>query len=440
MINAAQGLGINKLPSVIGVAIIALLSAFLFQLPAFAGQVDVQIPVKPVQDYQLAQVRICAPPKQIINGRCRLPNFRPAVCRAPRVLINGRCKLPVIRPAVCRAPRVLINGRCKLPVIRPAVCRAPRVIINGRCKLPVIRPAVCRAPRVLINGRCKLPVIRPAVCRAPKVLINGRCKLPVIRPAVCQLPNVLIGGVCRRPNIDACERGRVWRNGRCVRPNPVCRSPRVRSPYTGRCYLPFDIVPIPEAQCRAPWYYSARAGGCVKPRPRQRPKENILWIQSCLNQLGYRAGTEDGLAGRKTRNAWDSFRRGIGDRGFAEFTDPRTLAQLYRQCAPGQDPAPSPPAEDDLPPIRGELLPPLQSDGLSYRPAMCATGSLYTLLNKTYGDAVTLEKCGRSCLPVPDGMALSEVRRLETESGVNWCKSCTKIGDEGILCPLPNKP
>ncbi len=265
------------------------------------------------------------------------------------------------------------------------------------------------------------------------MLINGRCQLPGIER--CLPPKRIIRGRCRLPELVRCQPPRVWRGGRCILPNPACRAPRVRSPITGRCYLPFDVVPIPEAQCRPPWVYSARAGGCVKLRPRPKPRENITWIHSCLNRLGYRAGFEDGLAGRQTRTAWDSFRNAMGLNGYIGYGDPETLAQLYRQCAPAQEAvAPPPPPRCPDPKISvGKNC----ASGLNYRPSLCATGRLFSTLSQSYGQTLNLEKCGRSCLPVPEGMDEAEALRLQSGQGINWCKDCIKVGDEGILCPTP---
>ncbi len=395
---------------------------------------------------KLPQLRpVCAPPKRLIGGRCQLPQLRP-VCRPPKRMIRGVCKLPQLRP-VCRPPKRLIRGVCKLPQLRP-VCAPPKRMIRGVCKLPQLRP-VCRLPKVLVRGRCRLPDLRP-VCRLPRRMIGGVCKLPpivnpclppdrlvagVCRPPIadrCLRPRRWINGVCRLPDVMRCERPRVWRGGRCVLPNPRCLPPLVRSPISGRCYMPFDIDPIPEAECRAPWFFSPEAGGCVKPRPRPRPQENIVWIQSCLNSLGYSAGVEDGLAGRNTRAAWESFRDALGLSGYVDFVDPETLSLLYRQCRP-QPAQPLPPGPQCPAPAAGGGC----SSGLEYRPVLCATGRLFNLLSDNYGGSIDLEKCGRSCLPVPDGMDEAEALRLQSEQGITWCKDCVKVGEEGILCPTP---
>ncbi|MBL4890783.1 MAG: peptidoglycan-binding protein [Rhizobiaceae bacterium] len=274
----------------------------------------------------------------------------------------------------------------------------------------------------------------PVKCNPPLKRINGICKLPGFG-ILCIPPKKMFGGVCRLPVQIVCAPPRVRRGAHCVLPNPSCHAPFVRSPITNRCYLPFEVDLVPEAECRPPWFYSERSGGCVKLRPRPRARENIVWVQSCLNTLGYRAGVEDGISGRQTRSAWQDFRRALNLRGIVGFDDPETLGALYRECN-------SEPAEVAEPrPTETAAEPPTETatpaSDLKYRQSMCATGKLYSLLNETYGGTIKLEQCGGRCLPIPEGMAESDVRRLETDQGIQWCKDCVKIGDEGILCPAP---
>ena len=210
--------------------------------------------------------------------------------------------------------------------------------------------------------------------------------------------------------------------------------------------MPIIIDPIPQAECRAPYYYSERAGGCIRYRPRPQRRENIAWIQACLNTLGFNAGVEDGIAGRRTLAAWDEFRIANGLPGSsAPYSDPQTLAALYEQCRPGNKTPPqgvvTPPDNQAPPPDDPQPVPPANASdsGLKYRQAMCATGPLYRLLKKSLGDDVQIEKCGRSCIPVPDGMSEQEAIK-QRNNGVNWCTDCVSFGDDGIVCPLPRTP
>ena len=423
----------------------------------------------------------CRPPKKIINGRCiasvaAVPKSR---CLPPSKFIDGRCLLPkptgkkfltcgphkirvggqciaegtkqecprffvrvrgrcerITLQKTCPPTQALVGDRC-IPLAVAVKCLPPLVRIDGKCtRLNVIAPR-CVAPRKIIGGKCRLPGVGlfPVKCRSPLVRIGGVCKLPGLGN-LCFSPKKLIGGVCQLPAQFACPPPRVLRNGQCLLRNPSCQTPFVRSPITNRCYLPFEVDLIPEAECRPPWFYSERSGGCVKLRPRPRSRENIVWIQSCLNTLGYRAGVEDGISGRQTRSAWEDFRQALSLRGIVSFDDPETLGALYRECS-------SEPREVAKPrPVEPAVEPPIGSpepaSDLKYRQSMCATGKLYSLLNKTYGDAIELKQCGATCLPIPEGMVEANVRRLEIDQGIRWCKDCVKVGDEGILCPVPN--
>lgn len=406
-------------------------------------------------------IRRCLPPRQIINGRCVQPNaaLKNARCRLPRKIINGNCVLPqqikkkpigIIQECprffvrvrgecvrldlkkTCPPSQQLIGDRC-VSLAVAVKCLPPLLRIDGKCtKLNVIAPR-CVAPRKMIRGRCRLPRVPliPVKCNPPLKRINGVCKLPGIGN-FCLAPKKMIRGVCQLPVQFVCSPPRVRRGGHCILPNPRCRAPYARSPITNRCYLPFEVDIIPEAECRPPWFYSVRSGGCVQFQPRPRSRENIVWIQSCLNTLGYRAGVEDGISGRQTRSAWEDFRSALRLRGIVGFDDPETLGALFRECNSESgkvaEPRPKEPAAE----------PPTEpASDLKYRQSMCATGKLYSLLSKTYGDTIKLEQCGGACLPIPEGMPEDNVRRLEADQGIQWCKDCVKIGDEGILCPAP---
>ncbi|MCA1241814.1 peptidoglycan-binding protein [Stappia stellulata] len=415
------------------------------------------------------------------NGPVINPNNRPLICAPPRVMRNGRCVLP--RPQVCAPPRVMRNGRCVLP--RPQVCAPPRVMRNGRCVLP--RPQVCAPPRVMRNGRCVLP--RPQVCAPPRVMRNGRCVLP--RPTVCAPPRVLRNGRCVLPRPTVCTPPRVLRNGRCVMPprRPVCRLPYIYSPAQRRCILPVPIPPVVRPQaCEAPWQYSRSAGGCICPsgyvvsqgecvrrdsqactfpfvysqssnrcvcaqgyrpygtgcapeRPRATPQENVRWIQACLNEAGYDAGPVDGVSGRRTRSAWNAFRseNDLGETT-APYSDPETLAKLFQACQPETEPPanPEPETPDEQEEPSGNAPPDGDTaavDG-AFAPAdaLCASGRLYSLLS---AENPSLEPCGRSCIPAPEGMSEEELLRQEETQGITWCRSCVTVGTLGMLCPKP---
>jgi hypothetical protein len=420
-----------------------------------------------------------------------LPKKLPRVCAPPRVMRNGRCVNPVRpgREVVCRPPKVRRGNSCVDPVRPPVVCAPPRVRRGNRCVDPV-RPIVCEPPRVRRGNRCVMPspMPMPVVCRAPRIRVNGRCVEPV-RPIVCVAP-------------------RVRRGNRCVMPDirPACRLPYVWSRAARRCILPVPIPPVtPPPACEAPWRYSAEAGGCICPsgrvvvngacvrretrscsypfvwsgsagrcvcargyspygtgcapdRPTPSPQDNILWIQACLNAAGYDAGPEDGLAGRRTRSAWDAFRADENLSGAGGYTDPETLARLFEACRPEGAP---PPEDDDRKDAEGSDTPETpqadpedqkdadtddggrgEDDGdgeagaFMPEPAQCATGKLYSLLS---AEDASVEPCGRLCIPAPEGLSEEELEERAGKQGITWCQSCVEVEGLGLLCPQPEE-
>lgn len=431
----------------------------LLQTPAAAQPLDlgrdrpIILPERPI---------LCAPPRVMQNGRCVRPD-RPVLCPPPRVMRGGRCEMPE-RPAVCLPPRVMRNGQCVLPA--PVICAPPRVMQNGRCVMPD-RPIICPPPQVRRGNRCVMPE-RPE-CRPPRVMRGGRCVLP---PVVCRPPEVRQGNRCVMPD----------------RP-PVCRLPYIYSARERRCILPVPVPPIatPPA-CIAPWQYSRSAGGCICPsgyvvdggecvrrdsqactfpfvyssnqnrcvcaqgyrpfgagcapeRPAPTPQENISWIQACLNASGYDAGPVDGLTGRRTRDAWASFRED-SDLGTDEapYTDPETLAKLFAACNPAGESengaaAPDTGAGEDTGADgtdTGDAGSVPSAGPFAAAPALCASGRLYSLLS---AEDESLEPCGRSCIPAPEGMSEEELLQQQERQGITWCRSCVTVGALGMLCP-----
>jgi hypothetical protein len=442
--------------------LLAMTMWLLGQAPAHAQPFDfgrdrpIVLPERPI---------LCAPPRVMRGGRCVMPEL-PVLCPPPRVMRGGRCEMPV-RPVVCLPPRVMRDGRCVMPA--PVICAPPRVMRDGRCVMPP--PVICLPPRVMRDGRCVMPA--PVVCRPPRVMRDGRCVMPP--PVICAPPRVMRDGRCVMPAPVICRPPRIMRDGRCVMPPPVvCRPPRVMR--DGRCVMPRPIVcrppevrrgdrcvllPDRPPVCRLPYIYSARARRCVLPAPippsvtppavyppAQRspaPQDNIAWIQSCLNAAGYDAGPVDGLSGRRTREAWSDFRRDndLGE-GQAPYTDPETLASLFNACTP--DEAPAAPGGGAGTPADGDSSASGndgdagagEPDGIqgsfTPAPAMCATGRLYSLLS---AEQETLEPCGRSCIPAPEGMGETELLEQQEKQGITWCTSCVSVGNLGMLCPAP---
>ncbi len=431
-------------------ALAAVLSAFLS--PASAQPIEIRPDLRPViRPDVLPQTlpRVCAPPRVMRNGRCINPvqPGRDIVCRPPKVRRGNQCVDPLRPPVVCVPPRVARNGRCVMPAPSPmpVVCPAPKIRVNGRCVDPV-RPIVCEPPRVRRGNRCVMPDVRPA-CRLPYVWSRAarRCILPVPVPPITPPP------ACEAPwrySAEAggciCPSGRVVVNGACVRrESQSCSYPFVWSGSAGRCVCARGFSPY--------------GTGCAPDRPTPSPQDNILWIQSCLNAAGYDAGPEDGLAGRRTRSAWDAFRADENLAGDSSYTDPETLAKLFKACRPEGAPPPEtgnandkeePAVPDDTKAddetkagstdadtgeSKGEET---DAGSLTPAPAQCATGKLYTMLS---AQDASVEPCGRLCIPAPEGLDENELAERAERQGITWCRSCVAVGDLGLLCPQPDE-
>ncbi len=319
----------------------------------------------------------------------------------------------------------------------------------------------CPQGTIPLLGRC-VPIPQPGqACPAGQIRIGGQCVNP---PPACPQGQTLVGGQC----VDICPPGWRWDQNRCVRdghgcpagtwlgwdgrcvpvcppdailignvclplpwavpPAERCPLPFVRSPITGECVLPVDVVVVVErpAACPRGFVWSERVQACVRPKPKARPRENIAWIQGCLNALGYDAGPEDGIAGPRTRAAWAAFRREAGlGRGMAPFDDPATLGALYLQCTAAQRPTAG---------TMGTMSD--RDGGLVYRPLLCATGAVREALSRLLGREVPA--CGPICVPVPEGLVPQQAEAAAREAGIVWCRHCIRVNGQDIVCPKPS--
>ncbi|WP_157727574.1 peptidoglycan-binding protein [Stappia sp. ES.058] len=249
-----------------------------------------------------------------------------------------------------------------------------------------------------------------------------------MRPQSCEAP----WQYSRSAGGCICPSGYVVSRGDCVRRDSrSCTFPFVYSDSRNRCVCASGYRPF--------------GTGCKKEDPTPSGSENIRWIQACLNEAGYDAGTVDGLSGRKTRGAWNAFRSesNLGDTT-APYSDPETLARLFQACQP-EDAASAPPATPAEPEPEHEV--PAQDDTANAAPpsgegsfapadALCASGRLYSLLS---AENPSLEPCGRSCIPAPEGMSEEELLRQQETQGITWCRSCVTVGTLGMLCPKPSE-
>ncbi len=365
----------------------------------------------------------------------------------------------------CRKGFIRIGGHC-VPIHKPIPPLPP--IQPGGSGQPgggQPQPGGLQCPQgtIPLLGRC-LPIPTPgAACPAGQIRLGGQCVSP---PPACPQGQTLIGGRC----VDVCPPGWRWDQNRCVRKGhscpagtwlswdgrclPACPTnailignvcvplpwtapsaescplPFVRSPLTGECVLPVDVVIVERpAACPRGFVWSKQVRGCVRPRSKVRPRESIAWIQGCLNALGYDAGPEDGIVGPRTRMAWRAFRRDAGlGRGMVPFNDPATLGALYLQCTATQKPTAA-----ALPPERA-------ATGLVYGTVLCATGEVRSALSRLLGRKVPA--CGGICVPVPAGLAAAQAEAAARQAGFVWCRHCIRVDDRGLICPqsLPATP
>lgn len=135
-------------------------------------------------------------------------------------------------------------------------------------------------------------------------------------------------------------------------------------------------------------------GSLSAPVPsRPAPDATVLAIQRKLNELGYEAGTADGLMGRGTRSAILAFQRDMGltqdgqpDRDLLAVLNSATSVTTSSNTArPNRDPAPEQsvtlpprPAPDPLPPRQVQAAP-ASRDAKNFR--VCASGQYPSLCN-----------------------------------------------------------
>ncbi|WP_208979002.1 peptidoglycan-binding domain-containing protein [Stappia stellulata] len=244
---------------------------------------------------------------------------------------------------------------------------------------------------------------------------------PVVRPQACEAP----WQYSRSAGGCICPSGYIVSRGECVRrDSQSCTFPFVYSDSRNRCVCAKG--------------YRSFGTGCKKEDPTPSGSENIRWIQACLKEAGYDAGPVDGVSGRKTRGAWKAFRseNDLGDAS-APYSDPETLAKLFQACQPDEATPAEPEPEDETPARDDDAADTGRRSGdgdFAPDDALCASGRLYSLLS---AENPSLEPCGRSCIPAPEGMSEEELLRQEETQGITWCRSCVSVGSLGMLCPRP---
>src|SRR3546814_19146726 len=76
--------------------------------------------------------------------------------------------------------------------------------------------------------------------------------------------------------------------------------------------------------------FTADSGAAFADRP------TVRYVQHSLNQLGFNAGSVDGLMGPRTRNAIQAYLTSIGDSGGSATVTPPLLQQIGRASCRGR--------------------------------------------------------------------------------------------------------
>lgn len=114
---------------------------------------------------------------------------------------------------------------------------------------------------------------------------------------------------------------------------------------------PSEPAPTPAAQAEASAAASAAEQSAQAPDPQQTQRELVTAIQRRLNELGYEAGSEDGIAGAGTRAAIRLFQsvNGLAGTGVADQALLSALEGSPRPAPPQPVAQPTPPARGSTP-------------------------------------------------------------------------------------------
>ncbi len=460
-----------------------VVATFVATLPANSQVVienlvkDQQIQINPDLGIQIKPNVVCFPPFIKKNNQC--------VCPVGQQKVGNTCKPFVINPGVlCVAPfkpnaagtkcvcplgMKKVGNTCKPFVINPGiVCVAPfkpnaagtkcvcplgMKKVGNTCKPFVINPGiVCVAPFVPNNAGTK------CVCPQGFKKVGNTCK-PKQNQILCQVPFVPnnAGTKC------VCPWGTIPIGNTCINVNDAIPCPAPMFKQNGQCVCPAGLdkvgnkclPPIEDPICDWPFVYKQSTNTCVcaqgyrlnnngnqcikKPVQPSISKETIAEIQNCLNRLGYDAGPVDGASGNRTRNAWRQFRRDEGLQGRPQsLSDAVTQDRLFQACArvnntPTPDPVPDPVPQDNSSADTPENGAVTNFDPETGYPSIqCASEAVAILLQGLVGNADEIGICGEVCVPIPDGMTPEQVEG--TSASVNWCRHCTTIGENGLLC------
>ena len=383
---------------------------------------DQQIQIDPNKGIKIVpDPNLCLHPKVKKNGVCVCPsNMQPfgTGCKLKLVL----CAAPFVHDGQggCKCPNgTFKNGNKCTPLI--IGCVAPQFPDGqGGCK--------CPAGLKKQGGSC-VPIVNPAVCQAPFVPNNAGTK------CVCPFGTVKLGGTC--VNLPkTCPSPMTNQNGVCVCPSGYDKVgnkclPQINNP---QCNWPFVYKSSTNSCVCARGYRLNNSGNkCIKKAAAPTvSKAVVAEIQYCLARLGYEPGPADGAPGRRTREAWSNFRRDEGLQARPNnLADAVTQDRLFQACARVEN-APEPEEEPETPATDGTNSGTNFDPETGYPPIQCASKAVSILLQGLVGQDEEIGICGEVCVPIPDGMTPEQVEA--TSESVNWCRNCTKIGEDGLLC------
>lgn len=334
------------------------------------------------------------------------PRKKRCQCRSGYRMINGSCRksVGVVPPPVsCKFPRVYSAKRKKC-VCAPGWLTVGKTCIKAKVVVPKPTPKpTCGANQYYSKKQ------RKCLCVKGYVWSGNQCVRQVVTP-VCGSNQYY----SKKQRKCLCVKGFEWSGNKCVR--------RVVTPVCGRN----QVYSKKQRKCVCVGGYRPSGNGCVRivtPRPQPGPQpaptpvvNPIPDIQRCLKQLGHYYGAIDGVAGRGTIAAWNRWLRANriapSRRGLQDVALQTRLQDMCRQ-----EPSVPAPAPVEEPPV---------TEAVQYD--SCVQQDIYDLLVATYGPRPDLKVCQPTCLPIPDALSDDEIRSYESRFGINWCRSCIKLG------------
>jgi hypothetical protein len=222
-----------------------------------------------------------------------------------------------------------------------------------------------------------------------------------------------------------------------------CKLPKVYSKKAEKCVYPHENPDNDEpqhAKCDKPYHYSEREERCVK-NDDHEPEHANCYEPYYYSEKHHACVKRDGPDIHPVDCRWPLVRMGdicvcppgrIYRNGTCE-TPPVIIVDPPRggppSYIPPDGPPPGPPPGDSGPPPV-EAGPPPQAPEPVAEPVAerCLPQDLYDLLNETYGKRPGLSVCPKPCLPKPLSYSDTELDRLSSLGGFEWCTNCLEVG------------